>query len=135
MRTPAPGGRLIPRSCLAALTVTFPVTLPVAAAVTLAGCHPAATPVVAVGAAEVASVAVFGKGSVDMLYSAVTGKDCSIVRLDKGESYCKPKRAPPPAEPFCTRTLGMAQCFSDPASLPDHPMALGDTPRPPLALR
>ncbi len=33
-----------------------------------------------------------------------------------------------PAEPavFCTRTLGAAQCFSDPAGLPDHPMPLAD---------
>jgi hypothetical protein len=35
--------------------------------------------------------------------------------------------APPPVPPpFCTRTLGVAQCFTDPASLPDHPAGLGD---------
>jgi len=37
---------------------------------------------------------------------------------------------PPP--PFCTRTLGMASCFADPASLPDHPTSWGDTPYRPI---
>jgi hypothetical protein len=46
-------------------------------------------------------------------------------------------KAPPPrwvvatpavAMPFCTRTLGMAECFADPAGLPDRPQGLGDTP-------
>ena len=31
--------------------------------------------------------------------------------------------APPP---YCTQTLGVAQCFSDPDSLPDHPPSLAD---------
>jgi len=34
--------------------------------------------------------------------------------------------APPAPPPFCTRTLGAAQCFADPASLPDHPSPLAD---------
>ncbi len=33
-----------------------------------------------------------------------------------------------PPQPFCTRTLGTAQCFADPAALPDHPAQLADTP-------
>ncbi len=33
-----------------------------------------------------------------------------------------------PPQPFCTRTLGMAQCFADPAALPDRPAPLLDTP-------
>lgn len=33
-----------------------------------------------------------------------------------------------PPQPFCTRTLGVPQCFADPAALPDHPEALADTP-------
>ncbi len=46
----------------------------------------------------------------------------------------------PPA-PFCTRTLGMAECFVSGETLPDHPAELADTPirapRPakPLAAR
>jgi hypothetical protein len=41
--------------------------------------------------------------------------------------------AVPAPEPFCTRTLGMAECFADPAALPDHPAPLADgrtTPNP-----
>ena len=94
----------------------------------LVACHPAATPVVAVAAAEAASVAVFGRGSFDLAYSLTSGRDCSIVRLDRGESYCKPKEPPPPPPRFCTRTLGMAECFADPAFLPDHPAPLADGP-------
>jgi len=96
--------------------------------VLLAGCHPAAAPFVAAGAVEAGSVAVFGRGTVDLAYSAVSGRDCSIVRLDQGKSWCKPKEAPPPARRFCTRTLGLAECFADPQSLPDHPAELGDGP-------
>ncbi len=35
---------------------------------------------------------------------------------------------PEPAMPFCTRTLGTATCFADPALLPDRPAGLGDVP-------
>ncbi len=31
-------------------------------------------------------------------------------------------------QPFCTRTLGVAECFADPAALPDRPEPLADTP-------
>ncbi len=33
-----------------------------------------------------------------------------------------------PPQPFCTRTLGLAQCFANPALLPDRPAELADTP-------
>jgi hypothetical protein len=39
------------------------------------------------------------------------------------------REAPPP---FCTRTLGVAECFTDPAALPDHPSPLMDTPVRPV---
>jgi hypothetical protein len=35
---------------------------------------------------------------------------------------------PEVAMPFCTRTLGVAECFADPAVLPDRPVGLGDMP-------
>jgi len=39
---------------------------------------------------------------------------------------------PPPLmqQPFCTRSLGEADCWTDPARLPNHPSPLGDTPAP-----
>ncbi len=35
---------------------------------------------------------------------------------------------PPPLPEFCTRTLGVAQCFANPELLPDHPAGLADGP-------
>ena len=50
-----------------------------------------------------------------------------------GLSGCAPAgrpvvSAPAYAMPFCTRTLGIAECFADPAALLDHPSQLGDVP-------
>jgi hypothetical protein len=45
--------------------------------------------------------------------------------------------APPPrpaaaAQVFCARSLGTPDCYAVPASLPDHPAGIADTPdRPP----
>jgi hypothetical protein len=47
------------------------------------------------------------------------------VRLDEGKSYCRPVELPPVAQPYCTRSLGVADCWADPAG---HPPALGDGP-------
>jgi len=94
----------------------------------LGGCQAAVGPAVAVGAVEASSVAVFGRGTVDLAYSALSGRDCSIVRLDEGKSWCKPKETLPPTPRFCTRTLGTPECFADPAQLPDHPAQLADGP-------
>jgi hypothetical protein len=97
----------------------------------LAGCgatpEQLATAGVAVG---VGSIAVIQRSPLDALYSAVTGKDCSIVRLEQGKTYCRPVEPPPEPPPYCTRSLGLADCWRDPASLPDHPRDLGDVPHP-----
>jgi hypothetical protein len=95
----------------------------------LAGCG--ATPeqlTTAVVGTTVGSIAVIQRSPFDALYSVVTGKDCSVVRLDRGQTYCRPQEPPPPAQPFCTRTLGIADCWQDPAAMPDHPRDLGDGP-------
>ena len=94
----------------------------------LGGCQAAVAPAVAVGAIEASSVAVFGRGTVDLAYSAVSGRDCSIVRLDEGKSWCTPKEDKPAPPRFCTRTLGTPECFADPQNLPDHPAQLADGP-------
>ena len=31
-------------------------------------------------------------------------------------------------QPFCTRTLGVAECFANPEALTDRPTRVGDTP-------
>lgn len=62
-------------------------------------------------AAEAASVMVFDRAIGDVVVSAVTGRDCSVVRLDMGESYCRPEEPPPERPPFCTRSLGAVDCW------------------------
>ena len=96
----------------------------------LAGCglpaEQAATLGIGIG---VGSIAIIQRSPMDALYSVVSGRDCSIVRWDAGKSYCRPREPPPEPPPYCTRSLGLADCWRDPASLPDRPRKLGDGPR------
>ena len=93
----------------------------------LCACGP--EPVEALAAAEAASVVVFGRGVIDIGVSAVSGRDCSIVRLDKGQTYCAPKEQPF-QEAYCTRTLAAVDCWPSPAILPVPRPGVGDTPAP-----
>jgi hypothetical protein len=95
----------------------------------LAGCGltPEQAATVGVGAA-VGSIAVIGRSPVDAAYSVVSGRDCSIVRLDEGKSYCKPIEPPPAQQPYCTRSLGVVDCWADPAKMPNLPAQVGDIP-------
>lgn len=99
----------------------------------LAGLTGCADPGVAVGAlagAELVSVTVLGRGIGDIAVSAVTGRDCSIVRLDRGETYCAARFPSEQPQPFCTRTLGTVTCWENPALLARPQTELGDTPPP-----
>lgn len=81
--------------------------LVLAAALLLTGCE-------AVGplaAASVGSVVVFKRGPVDIVVSAATGLDCSVVRLSAGRSYCQPPEPPPAPPPYCTRSLAAVNCW------------------------
>ena len=94
------------------------------AAAPLAGC-------VGVGVAagvEAASVTVFGRGVVDAGVSAVTGKDCSVVRLDRQQTYCAPRERLPGPPPYCTRTLADVECWADPETFASLPRPLADSP-------
>jgi hypothetical protein len=65
----------------------------------------------------------------DMVVSAITGRDCSVVHLDKREPYCRPmERAPEPPK-FCTRSLGVVDCWAVPADVPNSPRGVADGPR------
>jgi hypothetical protein len=77
---------------------------------------------------SVGSIAVIQRSPLDALYSMVSGKDCSIVRWDQGKSYCRPKEPPPETPPYCTRSLGVVDCWRDPAKLPDRPPQVADGP-------
>jgi hypothetical protein len=76
----------------------------------------------------VGSVAVIGRTPADALYSLLTGKDCSVVRLDQGKTYCKPAEPPPVPPEFCTRSLGVVDCWQDPAALPDRAQGVAEGP-------
>jgi len=70
-----------------------------------------------VAGASVATVPLVGRTLPDVVVSVATGKDCSLVRLDAGRSYCAPEEAKP-AEPLvCTRSLGVVDCWHNPKDL------------------
>ncbi len=95
----------------------------------LAGCvTPEQAATIGVGV-TVGSFAVIQRSPFDALYSILSGKDCSLVRLDQGKSYCRPMEPLPEAPPYCTRSLGVSDCWRDPASLPDQPPQVADGPR------
>ena len=90
----------------------------------LAGCG--ATPEQVVPAAAlfgIGSIAVIQRSPFDALYSVLSGRDCSIVRLDQGKSYCRPIEPPPEPPPYCTRSLAVADCWRDPGPFPESAAA------------
>ena len=80
-------------------------------------------------AADAASVVVFGRGISDLGYSAISGRDCSVVRLDRGQTYCAPT-VEPVRDAYCTRTLANVDCWSGPALLAVNRPSVEDTPPP-----
>ena len=94
----------------------------------LAACDPATS--AALGAAEVASIPIFHRGLPDLAFSAVTGRNCSAVRLDQGKALCAPQENPPPRPAFCTRSLGVVDCWTNPQALNAQPVhEVADGPR------
>ena len=81
-----------------------------------------------VGGVAVGSIAVLHRSPFDAVWSLLTGRDCSIVRLDQGQTWCRPVEPPPAPPPYCTRSLGTVDCWADPAGKPpqvaDGPNAL-----------
>jgi hypothetical protein len=105
---------------------SFPLLSLLLAALALAGCDAALEGTAAV---TVGSVAVIHRTPVDAVVSLVTGKDCSAVRLDQGKTYCRPTEPVPDAPPYCTRSLGVADCWKDPGAMSDLPPEVADGPR------
>lgn len=66
------------------------------------------------GGVGVGSVAILGRTPFDVVYSTFSGRDCSAVRLEKGLSYCRPEEPVPAAPPYCTRSLGVVDCWQAP---------------------
>jgi hypothetical protein len=96
----------------------------------LAGCGPAAPALeVGIGVVSAASIPILHRSPVDMLVSAASRRDCSVVYLDNGERYCRPKDRVPETPEFCTRSLGIPDCWYDPSKLLNHPDEIADGPR------
>lgn len=85
--------------------------------VPLAGCQAVGAPgapLLAIPAAvEGLSLRAFGRTTGDSIVSLVTGEDCSIARIGRGEAYCGRDDAPAPP-PMCTRSLGAVDCWTIP---------------------
>lgn len=91
----------------------------------LGGCADTAGPLAAVG---IGSIVVAGRTPVDIAVSAAVGRDCSVVRLDAGKSYCKPVEPPPPPPAFCTRSLAAVDCWEGPSPFGYYQRGLADGP-------
>jgi hypothetical protein len=97
----------------------------------LAGCGvTGAEPAGAFVAASAAAVPVFGRSLPDMVYSGFTGKDCSMVRLEQGKSYCRPVEPPADPPPVCTRSLGTVECWTNPEVFGTALTTVADAPKP-----
>jgi hypothetical protein len=93
----------------------------------VAGCGPAAETGVAVVSGV--SIPIFHRTPVDMAMSLATGRDCSVVHVDNRTSYCSPRDRPPETPEFCTRSLGVPDCWADSTKLTNHPREIADGPR------
>jgi hypothetical protein len=85
--------------------------------------------VVTVTGASVAAVPLIGRTLPDVVVSAVSGQDCSLVRLDAGKTYCAPEEKPPVAPLVCTRSLGIVDCWHNPKDLSMPYTEVADGPR------
>ena len=107
------------------------VVPPVLGVLLLAGCGAATTPGVNIAAAgSLATVPALGRTAPDALISLVSGRDCSLVRMEKGESYCRPDAPPWEAAPFCTRSLGVVDCWRNPEAFGMKMTGVADGPTP-----
>src|SRR4051812_50078960 len=95
----------------------------------LFGCGPEAVGIAA--AVSGASIPVFHRTPVDMAVTVATGRDCSIVNLDKSEGDCLPKERAPGTPAFFTPSPGVADFWGDPAQMPNPPPGVADGPPPP----
>ncbi len=107
------------------------VLLAMAICTAMAGCGiPFFEPVEALAAASIATVPIFGRALPDIIYSGISGKDCSVVRLEQGRSYCRPIDPPIEVARVCTRSLGTVDCWTNPDALVSPARGLADSQSP-----
>ncbi|MBK1657839.1 hypothetical protein [Paracraurococcus ruber] len=114
---PCPGPRRTPRRSAG---------LALLAALLLPGCDAAVPLTGGLAAANIGSTMLIGRTVPDAVVSLVGSRDCSLVRLDRGLSYCRPEEAPPAPPPYCTRSLGRADCWRQPPLAQPLPPGLAD---------
>lgn len=76
----------------------------------------------AIGAGTVAAT---DKTPVDHLVSLVTGKDCSVIRQNRGLTYCVEDEVTPLVGVHCYPTLGEVSCYAEPDPFPGGQRELG----------
>ena len=107
----------------------LPVALLLPLLLSLAACGVSWTvPVGAFAGFNLASIMALHRTLFDVIWSFAADRDCSIVYLDQGHGYCKPPEPEPPALPYCTRTLGWIDCWTDPQVFIDPPPEVADGP-------
>ncbi len=75
-------------------------------------------------ALEGASVVASDKTASDHIVSLMSGKDCSVVRTERGLTYCVEDEVRVEPQVFCYKTLGDVACYDrpDPRRSPDQLM-------------
>ena len=91
-----------------------PIGLLVAVSLTalLGGCSGQSMAHLAV--ADAAVVIGTDKTIADHVISVASGKDCSLVRVERGMTYCKEDEVVPMPEVYCYRELGGVSCYDAP---------------------
>ncbi len=64
-----------------------------------------------IAGASATSFVVAQRGLFDVAYSLVTGKDCSLVNIERRGEYCRSEAIAQPVA-FCTRSLGDVDCWT-----------------------
>lgn len=84
-----------------------------------------------IAGAEITSFAVLQRGMFDAVYSLITGKDCSVINIERRGEYCRSAVVAQPVA-FCTRSIGDVDCWTvaNPYG-PQRPVT--DIPPPPVA--
>ncbi len=66
------------------------------------------------GAAEGISIMSTKKSLSDHVVSIYSGKDCSTLRIERGDTYCVEDEVEPKVLVYCYRTLGRVTCYDRP---------------------
>lgn len=93
-----------------------------AACLVVAACAAAPTYAVLDGAVIIGT----DKTIADHAISVASGKDCSLVRVERGKTYCKEDEVFPRPEVYCYRELGAVTCYDKPDQRRGDRGRLGD---------